>query len=220
MVFSGTTVLLIGDSHTAGGYGQNLMKWLESQGARVSVVAHIGAKARDYVGSGKYASEIDAQPTADVVIITLGTNDAAVYGTKQSRTADAIEQLKAKGRAAVYVGPPAFSSTTAAKYTPNLSESAAAVWAAVSPLFSVAIDPSSATAGFTRADDVHFGPRGYAEWASYVAGVLDQIGADVAEIVAQDEELPAVKTRRTWKYLPWVVAVLLPASWWLWYRRK
>lgn len=178
MDFSNKNVLLLGDSHTVGNYGVDLAAYLTGVGAQVTKVANVGASATDYVGSGKYAAQYntaigDSSPF-DVAIITLGTNDAAKYGTSQAKTAAAISALANNAAPIVYyVGPPAFSDKIAATYTPDLNTEADAVWQAVSPLFgAAAIDPREATTPFVSDTNIHFGPAGYQAWADYVWGVL------------------------------------------------
>ena len=196
MDFTGLRVLLVGDSHTVGAYGSDLIAALTNAGAKtVSTVANVGSKATDYT-TGKYASAFNNAvgdgSNFDVVIITLGTNDAAVYGLNQANTSAAINQIAAAAApVAFYVGPPSFSATaagcpstwnsgTAAApsfpcFNPNLNTTADAVWSAVSPSFNTrAFDSRPATAPFVSQTNIHFGADGYQAWSDAVSGWLLQ----------------------------------------------
>ena len=74
-------VLLLGDSHTVGAYGQALTKLFRDAGADVTVVANVGASAGNYLPGGKYESQVPTRLSNplgfDVAVLTLGTNDAA-----------------------------------------------------------------------------------------------------------------------------------------------
>ena len=74
-------VLLLGDSHTVGAYGQALTKLFRDVGADVTVVANVGASAGNYLPGGKYESQVPTRLSNplgfDVAVLTLGTNDAA-----------------------------------------------------------------------------------------------------------------------------------------------
>ena len=188
MDFSNKSVLLLGDSHTVGKYGDDLGAYLTAAGAKVTKLANVGASATDYVGKGKYASSYSAaigdSSPFDVAIITLGTNDAAKYGVNQTKTADALSSLASNSAPVVfYVGPPAFSDKIAATYTPDLNTEADAVWTTVAPLFGVAaLDPRNATTPFVQDSNIHFGPDGYQAWADFVWGVLSR--PDVVGVTA------------------------------------
>lgn len=123
MNFSGKRVLILGDSLTVGGYGQNLEAALEGEGAKVDRIAHIGANATHYISnkwsgkgwmirsksSGLPPEGEDTTKTAtvdspaefkaaigkyDVVIISLGTNDGA--GTKTPKEATQVAERLSK----------------------------------------------------------------------------------------------------------------------------
>ena len=180
-------VLLLGDSHTVGGYGGELARLFQSAGASVVRLAHVGANAGDYL-TGKYASEYNALRGTpfDLVVLTLGTNDAAASDyISPSKTADRIKAL-AEGltsRSTWYVGPPAFSNNAARTYnkvfaTEDLNSRAARVFNAVRSIFGDrAIDPRPATAPFVKQTDIHLGQQGGAAWAK---AVFDRIAAGAA----------------------------------------
>ena len=173
-------VLLLGDSHTVGGYGSELERLFKANGDAVTRVAHVGAAAGDYL-TGKYASEyasLRGRPF-DVVIITLGTNDAAASDyISPSKTAERIKALAdgLTSRSTWYVGPPSFSANAASTYNKvfagpgkDLNTRADAVFRAVQNVFgSRAIDARPSTAAFVKQTDIHLGPQGGAAWAAEV----------------------------------------------------
>lgn len=173
-------VLLLGDSHTVGGYGSELERLFKARGDAVTRIAHVGAAAGDYL-TGKYANEYAALKgrSFDVVVITLGTNDAAATDyIAPSRTAERIKALAdgLTSRATWYVGPPSFSANAARTYNPvfakeDLNSRAAKVFAAVAPSFGDrAIDARPSTLPFVKQTDIHLGPQGGAAWAQAVFG--------------------------------------------------
>jgi len=191
-------VLLLGDSHTVGGYGSELERLFRGRGDTVTRIAHVGAAAGDYL-TGKYASEYAAAKAKpfDVVVITLGTNDAAASDyIAPSKTAERIKALAdgLTSRATWYVGPPSFSANAARTYNPafagppgsgkDLNTRAAKVFDAVRGAFGDrAIDSRAATLPFVKATDIHLGPQGGAAWArdvfDRVSGAPLALGAPV-----------------------------------------
>jgi hypothetical protein len=181
-------VLLLGDSHTVGGYGSELERLFKGRGDSVTRIAHVGAAAGDYL-TGKYAGEYAAAKAKpfDIVVITLGTNDAAATDyIAPSKTAERIKALAdgLTSRATWYVGPPSFSSNAARTYNPvfakeDLNSRAAKVFAAVAPAFGDrAIDARPSTLPFVRQSDIHLGPQGGVAWAK---AVFDRVsGAPLA----------------------------------------
>lgn len=171
-------VLLLGDSHTVGGYGTELERLFKGRGDVVTRLANVGANAGDYL-TGKYASQYAALKGKpfDVVVITLGTNDAAATDyIAPSKTAERIKALAdgLTSRATWYVGPPSFSANAARTYNPvfakeDLNTRAARVFDAVRPAFGDrAIDSRPSTLPFVKATDIHLGPQGGAAWAAVV----------------------------------------------------
>lgn len=173
-------VLLLGDSHTVGGYGNALERLFKERGDVVTRVAHVGAAAGDYL-TGKYASEYAALKGKpfDVVVITLGTNDAAASDfISPSKTAERIKALADGLTSGItwYVGPPSFSANAASTYNKvfagpgkDLNTRAAAVFDAVRAVFGErAIDSRPSTAGFVKQTDIHLGPQGGAAWAQAI----------------------------------------------------
>lgn len=191
MSVAGKRILLIGDSHTVGGYGSTLSSLFQQAGARVTKIAHVGATARDYL-TGQYAAEFRtaARQGADILVITLGTNDAAWSDSiRPSKTAQNIKDIATTVGAPIvfWVGPPAFNPEAARRYNPSFAQKdlnarSDEVWLAVSPLFgSRAVDPRAVTKPFTenlgpsatlRNGEIHFGPQGGRAWAEHVFGIV------------------------------------------------
>lgn len=186
-------VLLLGDSHTVGPYGQSLAKLFKSAGAEVTVVANVGASAGNYLPGGRYASQVPSRGTNplgfDVAVVTLGTNDAAASDSVAPATsADRIKALASAlpSNNVWYVGPPAFSDTAARTYNPafagpgkDLNTRASAVLNEAFKRFgSRTIDSRAATKPFVSQRDIHLGQQGGEAWARMV---FDRIGklADV-----------------------------------------
>lgn len=217
-------VLLLGDSHTVGGYGTELERLFKARGDVVTRIAHVGAAAGDYL-TGKYAGEYAALKGRpfDVVVITLGTNDAAATDyIAPSRTAERIKALAdgVSSRATWYVGPPSFSSNAARTYNPvfakeDLNSRAAKVFAAVAPAFGDrAIDARPSTAAFVKQTDIHLGPQGGAAWAK---AVFDRVaGAPLAPGAPAPGGLAPVSS---FPVMPLLLVAGAGAAFWWWRRR-
>lgn len=219
-------VLLLGDSHTVGPYGQALKRMFEQAGASVTVVANVGASAGNYLPGGKYASQVPSRVSNplgfDVAIITLGTNDAAASDSVSPATsADRIKALaKALPSSNVwYVGPPAFSDKAARTYNPafagpgkDLNTRAAAVLNEAFKRFgSKTIDSRRVTQPFVNPSDIHLGKQGGEAWAQMVFG----------KTMAKAPDLPSKGDgvgKVTSSPLAWVVGGLL--LWWAFRPRK
>lgn len=173
-------VLLLGDSHTVGSYGNALTTLFTNTGANVTRLANVGATGSNYL-LGKYQNDYAAvakQPF-DVAIITLGTNDAAASDSvTPAKSAEVFKKLAdgLNAKQVWYVGPPAFSDNAARTYNKvfagpgkDLNTRADAVFKAAQALFGDrAIDPRSATAPFTQEKEIHLGQAGGAAWAAAV----------------------------------------------------
>lgn len=186
--FAGKRILLVGDSHTVGAYGDALAAAFRAAGAAsVTRVSHVGAAAGDYL-TGKYAAEFRAaaRQGADVLVLTLGTNDAAASDyVKPKTTVARLQSIVSAVGAPVsfYVGPPAFHPDSARLYNPafaakDLNERAAALWAAAEGnVGTYAIDPRGVTRVAAQRKgpnsampkgDIHLDAAGGKEWASFV----------------------------------------------------
>lgn len=173
-------VLLLGDSHTVGPYGNALTTLFTNTGANVTRLANVGATGSNYL-IGKYQKDYAAvakQPF-DVAIITLGTNDAAASDSvSPAKSAEGFKRLASglNARQVWYVGPPAFSDNAARTYNKvfagpgkDLNTRSDAVFKAAQALFGDrAIDSRSVTAPFTQPTDIHLGQAGGSAWAAAV----------------------------------------------------
>ena len=224
------SILLLGDSHTHGTYGQALERRLKAAGWDVTRVGWVGARADSYLtgkektklgGTGSWAAAKSRR--YDVAVVTLGTNDAAALpgGGSAAKAAQTIKRLANEVQAGEtwYVGPPSFEPGIARSYskvfaTDDLNARSARLWTAAAPLFTHTVDPRAATQPFVSSKDIHFGPQGGAAWAKLVfAAVNHKPAAAPREVAASSSSsLP----------VPAIVAAgigLLAAWWWL-ARRK
>ena len=175
-------VLLLGDSHTVGPYGNALTTLFTNTGANVTRLANVGATGSNYL-LGKYQKDYAAvakQPF-DIAIITLGTNDAAASdGVPPARSAETFKKLASglNAKQVWYVGPPSFSDNAARTYNKvfagpgkDLNTRSAAVFDAARAVFGGrAIDSRPPTAAFTQPNEIHLGKAGGSAWASAVFG--------------------------------------------------
>lgn len=216
-------VLLLGDSHTAGAYGQCLKKLFETAGDTVTVVANVGANASNYLPGGKYEGQVPSRVTNplgfDLALITLGTNDAAASDSvspatsaaRLKRLADALPSSNVW-----YVGPPAFSENAARTYNPafagpgkDLNTRAAAVLNEAFKLFGFrTFDSRRATQPFVSNTDIHLGRQGGEAWAKAV----------YAKTTAKVPELPSGPGIR--EVPPWAIVAGVVLLWWAFGPRK
>jgi hypothetical protein len=177
MSLAGKRVLLVGDSHTVGTYGSALEAMLKAAGATVQRIAHVGARAADYLGKGKYAAELArAKGPFDIAIVSLGTNDAAFLPTNRDKLAGQMQAILAASKAPTtwWVGAPSFHPKAASTYNAafakwNLTDRAKVVWDNVSRVFGDrAIDARDPTLAFVNPKDIHLGTSGGRAWAKHV----------------------------------------------------
>lgn len=176
-------VLILGDSHTFGSYGQELERLFKARGDTVTRVGRVGATAGSYVrgswsklqGTGDFDQAVKG--SYDLAVLSLGTNDAAALSPVLSveQAAGTLKSLadQLKTKALVYVGPPAFSATAAKTYNPvfkveDLNSRAARLWQTVKSMFSTAIDPREVTKPFVLEKDIHLPAAGGKAWAQSV----------------------------------------------------
>lgn len=173
-------VLLLGDSHTVGSYGNALAALFASKGANVTRLANVGATGSNYL-TGKYQQAYAgvARQPFDVAIITLGTNDAAASDSvTPAKSAEGFKKLASglNAKQVWYVGPPSFSDNAARTYNKvfagpgkDLNTRSAAVFDAARAVFGGrAIDSRPATAPFVKQNDIHLGKEGGEAWAAAV----------------------------------------------------
>lgn len=195
-------ILLLGDSHSVGAYGQGLEADLTAQGHTVVRVARGAATAAHFLGDGwrrlPGVGDWDRARTDsyDVAIVSLGTNDAGSIGPVSVDTLAARIKQLADSIPAVYtfwVGAPAFSANAASTYggmaayrEKDLNTRAAELWAATAPLFGAyAIDPRPATAPYAPTNEVHLGPAGGRAWADDVAArVMGILSTPAPRVIA------------------------------------
>jgi lysophospholipase L1-like esterase len=176
MTFAGKRVLLVGDSHSVGGYGLRLEALFREAGADVKRLAVGGMAARDFA-VGKYSDEFRAMLPADVLVVSLGTNDASnLEGVPLAKVAQYTRQLAVDSGASVafYVGPPAFADGIARTLYPvfanyNLNQRAEDVYKAVAKTFpGIIIDSRPLTSDLISTRDIHFSSSNGKKWAERV----------------------------------------------------
>lgn len=208
-------VLLVGDSHTVGPYGDALESLFASAGASVVRIARTGARAGTFLGEtwdGPF----------DLAIVSLGTNDVAQDMAGADLLADRIRKLADRIPASVvfWVGPPAFSTTAARSYNPifarkDLNTRVAELYDAAIPLFGdLTIDPRGVTAPYVPAADIHLGPEGGAAWARFV---FDRVRGALATGRTERPSIARGYTGAVLGFAAGAVALLLVA---LWRRRR
>lgn len=213
-------VLLLGDSHSVGPYGQELEALLRSAGHEVTRIAWVGAAASHYLkgtekqiglgGTGDYASA--KRQSYDLAVVSLGTNDAA--GGAPKTAAANIQSLFGQLNAGrkVWVGPPAFSRSAASTYNPaflkkDLNARSADLYEAMRSSGLETIDPRAATQPFVSTKDIHFNAPGGKAWARFVASELDT--------TARSSASPQVKAGS----MGLLSMVLVAVAAWAWLRR-
>lgn len=180
-------VLLLGDSHTHGPYGQALEALFKGAGHAVTRVGWVGVTAAGYL-SGKYKTlklghtgDYESQAKGksfDLAIISLGTNDAAGASTpaQSQKAAESIRALADTFTATstYWVGPPAFSDNAARTYSKafakeNLNAKVSRLWTAGTKLFGLqSLDSRAVTLPFAPTKEIHLGPKGGKAWADFV----------------------------------------------------
>lgn len=182
MNWTGKRVLLVGDSHSVGGYGLRLEALFREAGADVKRLAVGGMAARDFA-VGKYSDEFRAMLPADVLVVSLGTNDASnLEGVPLAKVAQYTRQLAVDSGASVafYVGPPAFADGIAKTLYPvfatyNLNQRAEDVYKAVTKTFpGIIVDSRPLTADLISTRDIHFSAANGRTWAERVFKRINQ----------------------------------------------
>ena len=194
---SGSKVLVIGDSHTAGTYGDELDRLLRGKGAQVHTVGSSGATADQYIsGAGTKVGYADhklngqtektaahatpkledliAQDKPDTIVVNLGANfrGAGPSGIK-AQVNKLGEIAKRHNIKIVWVGPPRTrddmsNPSSLQKFDQDMA-------AAVQP-FGQYISSAPFTPEYSGTDGVHYGGSKGTElakkWAAGVAGAL------------------------------------------------
>lgn len=208
-------ILLFGDSHTVGPYGEELERRFRDVGYDVVRVAQGGASAVSLLPTGIHSAKLAEAVTRgpyDLAIITLGTNDATNSSSVSvERSARALRELADTLPAddVFWVGSPAFSAEIASTLYPvfaseDLNSRAQRLWLEASPGFpGRAIDPRVATLPFVSSSDVHFGRAGGRAWASFV---FDAVRSAPSKIVADSS-----------RWSPFLIGGLAAAAVWIGY---
>jgi lysophospholipase L1-like esterase len=185
-----TRAFIIGDSHSVL-LGPALIKAMSGSGwESAGQISHVGWSTARYVSDHTWQPAL-ATARPDVVIVILGTNDAAqaqqAYAGQLRTMVDAI---KAAGvPAIVWVGPP--SVTNAA--IDARAERIAPWQGSFLPQMGVRwIDSRQMTGGGQAPDGIHFTAAGYRAWAGSLADPLRQtdIGASTAPAGAGSLVIP------------------------------
>lgn len=194
---NGSKVLVIGDSHTAGTYGDELDRQLRARGAQVHTIGSSGASADNYItGAGTkvgYADhkvngqtdktaahatpkleELIAQDKPDTIVVNLGANfrGAGPAGIK-AQVSKLGEIARKHNIKMIWVGPP---TTRADMSNPaSLQKFDQDMQAAVQP-YGEYISSAPFTPQYAGGDGVHYSGAQGAElakkWAAGVAGKL------------------------------------------------
>lgn len=121
-------ILLVGDSHTSGHFGQNLEKLFKSSGKTVDRVSHTNITAAHYlnnrvlVGTSDHVGEYDVakKNNYDVVVVLLSTNDASGCTTSSCAATKAAQIKKLmdllNGKKKIWVSGPKLNDRAATTY--------------------------------------------------------------------------------------------------------
>lgn len=211
------TALIIGDSHVdpSGGmpFGANLKKRLEQQGYVVTQAGVGATNAHQWAHQANVCNNVGRcvdqhtlphQP--DLLVISLGTNDAAnaLAGGQSMATSVADVQRIIQQYApsqAFWVGPPATRQGTAYTYYTNAG--VAQYYAAADAAGASIFDSRPVTKPFVDAgsgDGVHLGAQGGAAWADAVVN--------------------AITSSSSWKTVVIVGSIIAAASGMLWWLKR
>lgn len=191
MNVAGKSIIIIGDSHSAGGglgaFGPTLKAELEAKGATVRLLAKGGTASANWLKPDKLAPV--AGQTFDLAIIALGTNDAAnanraagEYGrnlnSELSTAVTSIEKLADRlALDFIWVGPPPMGNKTK-WYSQKVMD---ALYDKALPVFGQkAIDSRPLATSGMLGDGVHYGTSGAKAWAQKVAARFAGGSSEVA----------------------------------------
>lgn len=155
------SLLLIGDSHTVGPFGQTLERLFRDEGWEVETHAIIGRS------TSQWADELARKPIPgrfDLAVVALGSNDSGHTDDQETAAASTV-MGSVTSRSVAWVGPPCMSV--------DVSRQAGALRKAVEGNGWTWIDSERMTRGLQRyADGVHYLPSSGAHWARQVKEVL------------------------------------------------
>lgn len=177
-------ILIIGDSHvdttdaylqnpkTSTCFGELLAERLTKAGHEVSLAGVGGSKVKDWLKNkvSRKGKEVDTTtlPKADLLIVSLGSNDMGKGGDAAAVVAD-FPKLVAKftPTSFTWVGPPQMRTGT--KYNnENMAKLYNAAAAAGIPIFDSRV-PTAGLVDSGEGDGVHSGPQAAKAWADAVA---------------------------------------------------
>ena len=192
-VKSGSKVLVIGDSHTAGAFGDELDRLLRAKGAQVHTVGSSGATADNFIsGKGTTVGYADhkvngqTQKTAthatpkleelinedkpDTILVNLGANFRGDGPSGIKKQVDEIGQIAKKhGIKITWVGPPTTRQDESNRS--SLQKFDEDMKAAVAPYGSY-VSSAPFTPKYSGGDGVHYSGAAAKQWAAGVAGVV------------------------------------------------
>lgn len=192
-VKSGSKVLVIGDSHTAGAFGDELDRLLRAKGAQVHTVGSSGATADNFIsGKGTTVGFADhkvngqTQKTAahatprledlinedkpDTIIVNLGANFRGAGPSGIKKQVDEIGEIAKKhGIKITWVGPPTTRQDEGNRS--SLQKFDADMKAAVAP-YGTYVSSAPFTPKYSGGDGVHYSGEAAKQWAAGVAGAV------------------------------------------------
>ena len=192
-VKSGSKVLVIGDSHTAGAFGDELDRLLRAKGANVHTVGSSGATADNFitgkgttVGFADHKANGQTEKTAshatpkledlinedkpDTIIVNLGANfRGAGAGGIKKQVNEIGDIAKKHGIRITWVGPPTTRADESNRS--SLQKFDEDMKAAVAPYGSY-ISSAPFTPKYNGGDGVHYSGAEAKQWAAGVAGAV------------------------------------------------
>ena len=192
-VKSGSKVLVIGDSHTAGAFGDELDRLLRAKGAQVHTVGSSGATADNFIsGKGTTVGYADhkingqTQKTAahatpkleelinedkpDTILVNLGANFRGAGPSGIKKQVDEIGQIAKKhGIKITWVGPPTTRQDESNRS--SLQKFDEDMKAAVAP-YGTYVSSAPFTPKYSGGDGVHYSGEAAKQWAAGVAGAV------------------------------------------------
>ncbi|MBS2034133.1 hypothetical protein JST97_04050 [bacterium] len=192
-VKSGSKVLVIGDSHTAGAFGDELDRLLRAKGAQVHTVGSSGATADNYI-SGKgttvgYADhkangqtektsshatpkleDLINEDKPDTIIVNLGANFRGAGPSGIKKQVDEIGEIAKRHNIKItWVGPP---TTRQDEGNPgSLDKFDQDMKAAVAP-YGNYVSSRPFTPHYNGPDGIHYSGAEAKKWAAGVAGAI------------------------------------------------
>ena len=192
-VKAGSKVLVIGDSHTAGAFGDELDRLLRAKGATVHTVGSSGATADHFI-SGKgttvgYAvhkangqtektashatpklEDLIQEDKPDTIIVNLGANFRGAGPSGIKKQVDEIGAIAKKhGIKITWVGPPTTRQDEGNRS--SLQKFDEEMKAAVAPYGSY-VSSAPFTPKYSGGDGIHYSGEAAKQWAAGVAGAV------------------------------------------------